>query len=168
MLQDAESSGWSQELGKKAEEYCLTTIGGFPQFWSQIQTEWDRCTDTCVHVVLSPAWCSRFFEICCCALLQDVCMMHDDLVWHWPLSASGEVGSAQVKGLKWTSFQEEKDVGNAWNAACDTCYYVTIASKSSQPARQNHAKPTKQALEIGNGFCLEHGKRSMANLAKVS
>jgi hypothetical protein len=33
--------------------------------------------------------------------------------------------------------------------------HVTIASKSSQPARQNHAKPTKQALEIGNGFCLE-------------
>lgn len=31
MLQDAESSGWSQELGKKAEEYCLTTIGGLPQ-----------------------------------------------------------------------------------------------------------------------------------------
>ena len=146
---------WKQWLEPRAREESRRILSDnnwrTSAGWSQIQTEWDRCTDTCVHVVLSPAWCSRFFEICCCALLQDVCMMHDDLVWHWPLSASGEVGSAQVKGLKWTSFQEEKDVGNAWNAACDTCYYCFEKFTTCT------AKPTKQALDIsGNGFCLEH------------
>ena len=122
MLQDAE-----KQVEPRAREESRRILSDnnwrTSPVWSQIQTEWDRCTDTCVHVVLSPAWCSRFFEIC---LLRVVARCLHDAWWScltWPLSASGEVGSAQVKGLKWTSFQEEKDVGNAWTLLVTHVYY---------------------------------------------
>ncbi len=91
---------------KHKHQRCLTAERPKPSnkwdSWvdqSKICTECDRGTDVCVHVVLSPAIQGGFCS--------------EKLVLHWlclgclknrrPLSASGEIGSAQAKGLKWTS-----------------------------------------------------------------